>query len=175
MRIKATAAALLAAALLQVSRQAYVSVHGSGENFNSLYAYSGDADHMQLIDSTRLLDSMAVGQDRVFYAAHDANNAKRLVIADVATNEKFKVGDGKSNYTYTYLASDGKTILASVLDLEKSRRMSTWYGHEADGFALHPMPGMTDVSPGTIRMAHSGKVLAQYNLQGVSFRKIPTQ
>jgi hypothetical protein len=155
------------------SHQAYVSLHGSGANFNSLYMYNGDANHLQLVDSTRLFDSMAVGRDRVFYAAHDANNAKRLVVADVATNEKFKVGDGKSNYTYTYLSSDGKTILASLLDLEKGRHMTTWYGHEADGFALHPMPGMTDVSPGTIRMARSGKVLAQYNIEGVAFRKIP--
>jgi len=155
------------------STQAYFSLRESEKPLIfAIYAYGGDPSKMDLVDRGAWVDSMASGQDRVIYAVRQADGTSKTRVYEQGSKQSWQVGDGKSNYTYLYMSRDGSTALVCLLELEK-RKMSTWYAHDSDKFRLHPMPGMMDVFPGTIRMAHTGKALSFFTDKGIYFRRIP--
>jgi hypothetical protein len=157
----------------QSASEAYFSVPRKDKKVDVL-AYQGDDSNLAVVGQTSRVDSMAVGQGRLLYGAREADNSGHLYLYDATTRKQQVLGDGHSNYTYLYMSRDGQTILTSVL-AAGNRRMTTYYGHEADGYALHPMPAMSDISPGTIRMAPSGEAITFFTNEGLMFRKVPAK
>jgi len=154
------------------STQAYFSLPVAGR-LTDICAYLGDDSNLQYLDRGSRVDAMAVGQDSVVYALRQSDRTSRLTIQDVGLKKTWHPGDGRSNYTYLYMSTDGTTMLTSLIDLV-GRKMTTFYAHEAHNFGLKPMPGMVNAFPGVIRMARSGKVLAFFSTRdGIFIRRIP--
>lgn len=152
------------------SNQAYFGGYHPDKTVH-LYAFTG-AETLLDLDKAQRYDSVAVGQDRVFYAARDNPQSVRLVIRDVATKKSWRVGDSKLQYTYLYMSHDGKHILVSLFD-RVHRRMTTWYGTEEKNFELVPVPAIQLVSPGTIRFSPAGNALAFFSDNGVRVMRVP--
>lgn len=152
------------------SEQSYFAMLDAAERKMRLLATVGD-DTLP-IDAALGYGGIAVGQDRVIYAARWDKASAGVVVCDLGSKKRWKIGDAGKLYNYLYMSADGSTILVSHLDLSTGK-MSTWYGREADNFTLRPVPGIEGVAPGTIRFSPSGNALAFYNEKGLLFQELP--
>lgn len=150
---------------------------GLKEPSQQIYLYASinnDDKKLMFLDQGKSIDNLATGRDRCLYALRQSDGSSRVRIRDVGSGKTWTIGDGKSNYTYLYMTRDASQILVSLLDL-RHRSMTVWYGNEDENYRLHPMAGMTDVLPGTIRMSHAGGTLSFFSEKGLVFRRIPTK
>lgn len=139
---------------------------------NKMHLVAALGDQMLPVDAAMGYGGLAVGQDRVIYAARWDKKTTGVVLHDVAMNRKWRIGDGSKLYNYLYMSADGSTVLVSNIDTA-TQKMTTWYAHEQDNFALHPVPGIDKVTPGTIRFSPGGEVIAFYSPKGLLIEKIP--
>lgn len=129
-------------------------------------------DELQPVEVALGYGGIAVGQDRVIYAARFDKKTFGVYIYDLATRKKTQLGDPSRLYNYLYMSEDGNTVLVTWFDTAK-RLMTTWYGRESEHYALHPVPGIDRAKPGTIRFSPGGEVAAFYNPDGVLFTRLP--
>ena len=162
-----------ASCIWQNADEAWFSVLRPDKAFD-VVGYQGDDSHLLHLGHVARVDSFASGQGKLLYGIREADRSGRLYVYDSATRKRQPVGDGRSSYTYLYMSRDGGTILTSVLD-PKGGRMTTWYGHESESYDLRPMPAMSNIEAGTIRMASSGQAITFLGRDGLTFRKVPAK
>lgn len=136
-----------------------------------LYAYVGK-DNLVPLEAALGYDGMAVGQDRIVYAARRGPVSGNVVVADVATGKRWSVGESTRPYRYLYMSRDGKTILTSIFE-HAAGTMTTWYAREADDFKLHPLPQVQKAPPGTMRFSPGGEVFLFFNNKGLHICRVP--
>lgn len=137
-----------------------------------LGAWYGTKDlKVTAVEKADAYGALAAADNRVTYPARNGTK-HAFVVADLAINKKWQLGDGSTDYEYPYMSADGKTVLASTFDLRRGR-MSTFYATEDGNFVLHPVPGMHDLPIGTIRFAGNGRIIVLYNQDGLQWFHLP--
>ena len=154
------------------SNQIYFGLKEANLDIYLYASLNNDDKNLMFLDRGKHINSIATGRDRVLYSMRMADESSRTRIRDVGSGKTWNIGDGKTNYTYLYMTRDAAEILVCLLDLPH-RNMSVWFGHEDDEYRLKPVPGMTDILPGTIRMSHAGGFMTFFSEKGLCFRRIP--
>ncbi len=151
------------------SEQSYFALVKPDQKMHLVAAMGED---MLPIESALGYGGMAVGQDRVVYAARWDKNTVGVVVQDIGMKKKWRIGDASKLYNYLYMSDDGGTVLVSHLDVA-AQAMTTWFGREAESWKLRPVPGIEAAKPGTIRFSSGGEVYAFYNLDGLLIGRLP--
>lgn len=115
--------------------------------------------------------NLAAGDGRVVYTAKEGTKTS-MGVYDTLMAKRWEIDTANRDMEYTYMSADGKALLGSTFDV-KAGRMSTFYAQEADGYKLHPVPGMTDLPMGAQRFSGNGRVLWMYGPRGLRAYLIP--
>lgn len=155
--------------LWYASEQVYFVGHGKGAAQLTLVSCFGPT--FKVVTNANTYSNLAAADNRVFYGAQ-VGPKWTLAVFDPPTGKRWDIDTGDRKLEYTYISTDGRTILASVLD-KQTGRMSTFYGHEGDGFKVHPVPGMAGLTMGAHRISGDGRWVAVYSDRGLEMYAIP--
>jgi hypothetical protein len=138
-----------------------------------LFGFNG-TEQLQRLDQALRYDAIAVGQDRVFVVAKKSKTDYDMAIYDPThAGKAWHMGDPKTRYQYLYMSKDGTTALCTHFDY-LARRMTMWYAHQKDGYALHPLPQIQQAVVGTVRLSPGGQVFGFLRPAGLLVGHIPT-
>lgn len=80
--------------------------------------------------------------------------------------------DAKEPYDYPFI-SEGGEVITVVTGARDGRMMTVHYGRKADNFQLKPVPGMTKVPVGMLRLSQDGSRLVYRNSTGIVLVEVP--
>lgn len=151
------------------SEQVYFVGRGKGEEKLTLVSCFGGK--YLPVATFKTCSNLAASNDRVFYGAF-VGEKWALTVFDTPANKRWDIDCGGRKLEYTYISNDGRTVLASALDTTNGN-LSTFYGHERDGFKMRQVPGMAALPMATHRLSGNGRWVGVYGERGLAMYAIP--
>ncbi|HXE71824.1 MAG TPA: hypothetical protein VNO81_04105 [Candidatus Nitrosotenuis sp.] len=118
-----------------------------------------------------IVSMLGLGTHLVF-AAKNLDGSSTLVVYDAATGRRWEAPKSQRVYDYPMLSADGEVVVASLTD-DKSEYMDLYYGLASRDYQLAPLPGMSRVRKGVMRVAPNGRSLVFRNPDGLFWVEIP--